>query len=333
MLMTASGVLHRLHNTVFTVLNSSTSAPASISVVEPSLPIWDLRNIMGNERRKVLAGVSLVFSRLVPLEQDPKSHSLWRLAEQFGATCSTAASESTTHVIATARGTEKVWSVLKGPRPVPGDADSCPPSGSTGAPVAPGPGETLERPGARRPARHARGRRAPNPGAPRQQTADPGAQTGAPHSPPATRPRPPAGTARTRRVRSGRGRKARPPPGGHAQAREPAAPRKASQHPGVATPRGARPHQTGNERTASRHQPGETRQQARNPAAPPGRTHQKRITRGNASPPHPGEHRPGANTPTDKARKAIPHRPGAAQLECSCVMWRRANEDRFTVPA
>lgn len=68
----------------------------------------DVRIVMEQERRKVLQGCSLVFSRVMPLEQDPRTHALWRMAEQYGATCSTHCSDATTHVVAAARGTEKV---------------------------------------------------------------------------------------------------------------------------------------------------------------------------------------------------------------------------------
>lgn len=53
-------------------------------------------------------GVSIVFSRVIPLEADPRSHPLWRLAEQYGCACSEAASDATTHIVATHGGTEKV---------------------------------------------------------------------------------------------------------------------------------------------------------------------------------------------------------------------------------
>lgn len=49
-----------------------------------------------------------MFTRVIPLEQEPSSHPLWRLAESFGATCSNHLDAATTHVIAGASGTEKV---------------------------------------------------------------------------------------------------------------------------------------------------------------------------------------------------------------------------------
>lgn len=64
---------------------------------------------------QVLEGVVLVFSRVIPLETNPRQHPLWLLAEQYGATCSEQCSEDTTHVVAMTGGTEKVrvrWSSL-----------------------------------------------------------------------------------------------------------------------------------------------------------------------------------------------------------------------------
>lgn len=57
---------------------------------------------------QVLAGLTLVFTRVIPLEQEPATHPLWRMAESFGARCSTVLDAATTHLIAAASGTEKV---------------------------------------------------------------------------------------------------------------------------------------------------------------------------------------------------------------------------------
>ena len=64
-------------------------------------------------REQVLAGVRILFSRVIPLEQPPASHALWRLAEAFGAACTTAADPGVTHVVASTRGTEKVFWALQ----------------------------------------------------------------------------------------------------------------------------------------------------------------------------------------------------------------------------
>jgi hypothetical protein len=77
-----------------------------IRVREPQ-ETWDVRAIMERHRRRVLAGVVLVFSRVIPLESDPRSHPLWRLAEQYGGACALGVSDATTHVVATHGGTEK----------------------------------------------------------------------------------------------------------------------------------------------------------------------------------------------------------------------------------
>lgn len=60
---------------------------------------------------QVLRGVRLVFTRVIPLEMEPSTHPLWRLAESFGARCSTVLDGATTHVVAGASGTEKVLQV------------------------------------------------------------------------------------------------------------------------------------------------------------------------------------------------------------------------------
>jgi hypothetical protein len=57
---------------------------------------------------QVLEGVQLVFSRVIPLETNPRQHPLWLLAEQYGATCCEACSDGTTHVVTMTGGTEKV---------------------------------------------------------------------------------------------------------------------------------------------------------------------------------------------------------------------------------
>lgn len=64
---------------------------------------------------QVLAGVRLLFTGLIPLEQQPETHALWRMARAFGAECAQAPDERITHVVAKARGTEKVlWALRRG---------------------------------------------------------------------------------------------------------------------------------------------------------------------------------------------------------------------------
>lgn len=71
-----------------------------------SLP--NVQSILHEHRMDVLAGVHIVFSRVFPIDMDPTKHPLWVLAEDFGAKCATTITEETTHVVATARSTDKV---------------------------------------------------------------------------------------------------------------------------------------------------------------------------------------------------------------------------------
>jgi RNA polymerase II C-terminal domain phosphatase-like 3/4 len=105
MLMVALQVLMRVHGAVMAALRAP---PTTLPSGELVFQNWDVRHALAQERQKVLAGVRLVFTRVIPLEQEPSSHPLWRLAESFGATCSGTLDAATTHVIAGASGTEKV---------------------------------------------------------------------------------------------------------------------------------------------------------------------------------------------------------------------------------
>lgn len=105
MLMVALEVLTRVHDAVLRALRSP---PLPLPNGELVYQNWDVRHALGTERQQVLHGVHLVFTRVIPLEMEPSSHPLWRLAESFGARCSTTLDARTTHVVAGASGTEKV---------------------------------------------------------------------------------------------------------------------------------------------------------------------------------------------------------------------------------
>ena len=62
---------------------------------------------------QVLAGVRIAFTGLIPLEQPAGTHALWRMAKSFGASCTQALDVGVTHVVAKARGTEKVFWALQ----------------------------------------------------------------------------------------------------------------------------------------------------------------------------------------------------------------------------
>lgn len=120
MLLTLWHLLERLHGLVFMYANHPGPAAQLLSgpPAEPRCPPWDVRNVVADERRKVLAGVVLVFSRIVPADMDPRLHPLWRLAEAYGAACEEGVSERVTHVVAPSRGTQKtLWAAQHG-RPV-----------------------------------------------------------------------------------------------------------------------------------------------------------------------------------------------------------------------
>ncbi|KAI8471800.1 MAG: hypothetical protein J3K34DRAFT_416255 [Monoraphidium minutum] len=104
MLATAFQTLGRMHAQVF----------ERVAVRAPQ-EAWDVRGVMESHRRRVLAGVHLVFSHVTPAEADPRGHPLWRLAEQFGGVCAEAPSDATTHVVAAHAGTEKaLWALNNG---------------------------------------------------------------------------------------------------------------------------------------------------------------------------------------------------------------------------
>ena len=64
---------------------------------------------------QVLAGVTILFSALVPLGQDPRAHNLGQLAEQYGAMCVTQEDESVSHVVAANSGSAKAqWALTTG---------------------------------------------------------------------------------------------------------------------------------------------------------------------------------------------------------------------------
>ncbi|GAB4817569.1 hypothetical protein N2152v2_004615 [Parachlorella kessleri] len=98
-------VLLRVHKLVLAAVAALPSTLPSGDVVYPN---WDVRHVLGELRQRVLRGVTLVFSRVFPLERQPQTHPLWQMAEHFGARCCTSMEPGVTHVVAAAGGTEKV---------------------------------------------------------------------------------------------------------------------------------------------------------------------------------------------------------------------------------
>ncbi|KAA6427633.1 MAG: RNA polymerase II C-terminal domain phosphatase-like 3-like, partial [Trebouxia sp. A1-2] len=109
MLMTALSVLLRTHARMFSALNQSGGVEAAGHRLGQR-PLWDVRQVLQDERKQVLAGVHIMFSRVIPLQDGhPEWHPMWRKAVKFGATCTTQPSDAVTHVAAYVNGTEKVY--------------------------------------------------------------------------------------------------------------------------------------------------------------------------------------------------------------------------------
>ncbi|XP_072961312.1 RNA polymerase II C-terminal domain phosphatase-like 4 isoform X1 [Typha angustifolia] len=72
----------------------------------------DVRQVMKKIRQEILQGCKIVFSRVFPYKSRAEDQSIWKMAEQLGATCSTDVDSSVTHVVAMDSGTEKArWAV------------------------------------------------------------------------------------------------------------------------------------------------------------------------------------------------------------------------------
>lgn len=57
---------------------------------------------------QVLKGVRVMFSRIIPLDEEASRHALWVMAERFGATCTTHMGSDVTHLITNTQHTLKV---------------------------------------------------------------------------------------------------------------------------------------------------------------------------------------------------------------------------------
>jgi len=52
--------------------------------------------------------VRIMFSRIIPLEEEPRQHVLWVMAERFGATCTAHMGDDVTHLVTNTQHTLKV---------------------------------------------------------------------------------------------------------------------------------------------------------------------------------------------------------------------------------
>jgi RNA polymerase II C-terminal domain phosphatase-like 3/4 len=96
MLSRAMTIFESIRNSYFALLD----------VAKYSMP--SVRDVLRMQRKKVLEGVHIVFSRVFPINMDPSKHTLWSSAEDFGAMCSAELTDATTHVVATVASTHKV---------------------------------------------------------------------------------------------------------------------------------------------------------------------------------------------------------------------------------
>lgn len=75
----------------------------------------DVRPLLRAARQGILAGVVVLFSRVMPLDcADPSAHPLWQLATKLGAECVREATERVTHVVATDITDKTRWARSKG---------------------------------------------------------------------------------------------------------------------------------------------------------------------------------------------------------------------------
>ena len=96
-------VLINLHSTFYEKMDQNLVQQADVRVILPSI------------KNKILRGVKILFSGVIPLGMDPKAHDMWRHATLFGATCETELNDQVTHVIASKTGTAKVNNARKLP--------------------------------------------------------------------------------------------------------------------------------------------------------------------------------------------------------------------------
>eukprot|EP00164_Ancoracysta_twista_P005994 GFYU01008261.1.p1 GENE.GFYU01008261.1~~GFYU01008261.1.p1 ORF type:complete len:582 (-),score=51.29 GFYU01008261.1:32-1777(-) len=83
------------------------------SVSGESLKLQDCKKLLTFLRLRILAGVHICFSGVIPLGQNPRSSHWWRVAEASGAVCHESLNPKVTHLVARAAGTDKVNQALE----------------------------------------------------------------------------------------------------------------------------------------------------------------------------------------------------------------------------
>ncbi|KMT16881.1 hypothetical protein BVRB_2g043560 [Beta vulgaris subsp. vulgaris] len=82
---------------------------------DQSIADRDVRQMLKTAKQDVLRGCKIVFSEVFPRNYGATNHSLWKMAEELGAICSTELDSSVTHVVSTNDDNEKSrWAVQEG---------------------------------------------------------------------------------------------------------------------------------------------------------------------------------------------------------------------------
>jgi len=82
---------------------------------KPERPSFSAPRIVDMLASGVLKGCEIVFTGIIPVQNDPREHPHWKLAKRFGCVCARNVTNSTTHVIADRRQTEKVNQAKRNP--------------------------------------------------------------------------------------------------------------------------------------------------------------------------------------------------------------------------
>lgn len=89
--------------------NKRTLAPTGTSSAKP----YDVTQIIPRMRERTLEGVHILFSSVIPLDTQPDTTEVWKVACMFGARCYQELSPRVTHVVAAKHGTAKVDAARK----------------------------------------------------------------------------------------------------------------------------------------------------------------------------------------------------------------------------
>ncbi|CAK5280408.1 unnamed protein product [Mycena citricolor] len=104
-----SELLDQVHGRFFASYEASPKSPSKIGGRQE----YDTTRIIPRMRREVFDGLVILFSSVIPLDTNPETAEIWKLAVMFGAECTTTLEPGVTHVVAAKRGTVKVDSARK----------------------------------------------------------------------------------------------------------------------------------------------------------------------------------------------------------------------------